>query len=81
MRSSAVCTLRGVNSAFGEMKVIVPSSRCPASVTSGTALAERQPRHHRLVDVDVRPGVIEIGDDDERRPRRDDLAGVDQLRR
>ena len=26
MRSSAVCTLRGVNSAFGEMNVIVPVS-------------------------------------------------------
>src|SRR5262249_59029763 len=36
-RSSAVCTLRGVNSAFGEMNVIVPGSRCPASVTSATA--------------------------------------------
>ena len=31
-RSSGVCTLRGVNSAFGEMNVIVPFSRCPASV-------------------------------------------------
>ena len=35
-RSSAVCTFRGVNSALGEMKVMVPSSRCPASVTSVT---------------------------------------------
>ena len=26
-RSSAVCTLRGVNSAFGEMKLIVPGCR------------------------------------------------------
>src|SRR4029453_12574040 len=36
VRSSAVCTLSGVNSALGEMKEIVPSRRCPASVTSVT---------------------------------------------
>src|SRR5512145_2439793 len=37
VRSSAVCTFRGVNSACGEMKVIVPCTRCPASVTRVTA--------------------------------------------
>src|SRR5262249_27590395 len=33
-RSSAVWTFRGVNSALGEMNVMVPSRRCPVSVTS-----------------------------------------------
>ena len=80
-RSSAVCTLRGVNSAFGEMNVIVPVEPLAGVGHERHRLAERQPRHDRLVDVDVRPGTIEVGDDDDRRARRDQLAGVDQLRR
>ena len=44
-------------------------------------LTEAQPRHDRLVDVDVGPGVIEIGDDDDRRARLQQLAGFGELLR
>ena len=43
-----------------------PRRRCPASVRSVAGWPSSQPRHDRLVDVDVRPRVIEIGDDDDR---------------
>ena len=62
------------------MNVIVPVSRWPASVTSVAGWPIFSRGTSRLVDVDVRPRVIEIGDDDERRARRDHLAGVEQLR-
>ena len=51
----------------------------PASVKTRRRLAEPQPRHDRLVHVHVGPRVIEIGDDDDRRARRDHLADVRQL--
>ena len=57
-RSSAVCTLRGVNSALGEMKVTVPAMPAPpASVKSVACLPEGDARNERLVHVDVGPGT------------------------
>ena len=43
-------------------------------------LADLQLRHQPLVDVEVGPRVIEIGDDGERRARRGHFPGVEQLR-
>ena len=53
----------------GEMKVIVPASRCPASVTSVTFCPTRSRGTTRLVDVHVRPRPTEVGDDNDRCPR------------
>ena len=50
----------------------------PASVKTVTALSDAKPRHDRFVDVDVRPGAIEIGDDDDRRARGGKLTDVGQ---
>jgi hypothetical protein len=43
-RSSAVCTLRGVNSAFGEMKVMVPSIPGPPASVKTVAVPPRVTR-------------------------------------
>ena len=42
----------------------------------GDRLAKTQTRNDRLVDVDVRPRVIEIGDGDDRRPRCHRFSGI-----
>src|SRR5205823_991866 len=39
-------------------------------------LAEAQPRHDGFVEVDVGPCMIQVGDDDDRRARRNQLADV-----
>ena len=52
-----------MNSAFGEMNVTDALQPCAARVrVDRRLLAEAESRDERLVDVDVRPGVIEVDD-------------------
>ncbi len=71
-RSSAVWTLRGVNSARRRDERDGPLQPLARVGDERDLLPQAQARHDRLVDVHVGPRVIQIGDDDERRARRDD---------
>ena len=80
-RSSAVWTLRGVNSARGRDEGHLAGDGGAGIGADGGRLPEREARHHRLGHEQVGPGVIQVGDDDERRARRHQLAGVHELLR